>query len=76
MSPTRELAQQVINPSHSPPTLLHSLALFTLTAFKTYREFIRLSEGSGFRIHVLTKATASSNNFGPQSSQRFGQSHH
>lgn len=40
----------------------------------TYREteFVRLSQGRKFRIHVLTKATASSNSFGPQTSHRFG----
>ena len=33
---------------------------------------MRLSDGSGYRIHVLTKATASVNSFGPESSRRFG----
>ncbi|XP_064391841.1 probable ATP-dependent RNA helicase DDX52 [Halichondria panicea] len=38
-------------------------------AQQTFREFNRLSAGSGFKVHVLTKANA--NSFGPQSSQRF-----
>ena len=33
---------------------------------------MRISAGSGFNIHVLTKATASANSFGPQSSLKFG----
>ena len=42
-------------------------------AQQTYREFVRLSTGSGFRVHVLTKAKANANTFGAKSSQRFGQ---
>ena len=42
-------------------------------AQQTYREFVRLSAGSGFKIHVLTKAKANANTFGSQSSQRFGE---
>lgn len=41
-------------------------------AQQTYREFVRLAVGSGMRIHVLTKAKATANCFGPQSNQRFG----
>ena len=41
-------------------------------AQQTYRECVRLSAGSGFKVHVLTKAKANANSFGPQSSQRFG----
>jgi len=41
-------------------------------AQQTHREFVRLSAGSGFKIHVLTKAKANANTFGLQSSQRFG----
>ena len=43
-------------------------------AQQTYREFVRLSAGSGFKVHVLTKAKANANSFGPQSSHRFGES--
>lgn len=42
-------------------------------AQQTYREFCRLSAGSGFKVHVLTKAKANANSFGPQSTQRFGE---
>ncbi len=42
-------------------------------AQQTYREFVRLSAGSGFKVHVLTKAKANANTFGAQTSQRFGQ---
>lgn len=35
-----------------------------------YREFVRMNEGLGFRIHTLSKAKASSNNFGPNSSNK------
>ncbi|CAI8027584.1 Probable ATP-dependent RNA helicase DDX52 [Geodia barretti] len=40
-------------------------------AQQTYRECSRLCVGSGFKVHVLTKAKASANSFGPSSSQRF-----
>ena len=43
-------------------------------AQQIYREFVRLAAGSGFKVHALTKAKANANTFGPQSSQRFGQS--
>ena len=41
-------------------------------AQQTYRECVRLCVGSGFKVHVLTKAKATANSFGPSSSQRFG----
>ena len=41
-------------------------------AQQTYRECNRLCVGSGFKVHVLTKAKATANSFGPSSSQRFG----
>eukprot|EP01135_Chromosphaera_perkinsii_P002837 Nk52_evm27s228 gene=Nk52_evmTU27s228 len=40
-------------------------------AEQIYRESVRLSEGSGFKIVHLTKATALKANIGPQSSQKF-----
>ena len=41
-------------------------------AQQTQRELLRLSAGSGLKVHVLTKAKANANTFGPQSSQNFG----
>ncbi|XP_058948166.2 probable ATP-dependent RNA helicase DDX52 [Pocillopora verrucosa] len=40
-------------------------------AQQIYHEFCHLSNGRKFRIHLLTKAKASSNSFGSKSSQRF-----
>ncbi|XP_028396880.1 probable ATP-dependent RNA helicase DDX52 [Dendronephthya gigantea] len=40
-------------------------------AQQIYREFCRLSKGKALRIHILTKAKANANNFGPKSSKRF-----
>ena len=40
--------------------------------FQIYHEFCHLSNGRVFRIHLLTKAKASSNSFGSKSSHRFG----
>ncbi|KAL9982085.1 hypothetical protein ACROYT_G010879 [Oculina patagonica] len=40
-------------------------------AQQIYHEFCYLSNGRMFRIHLLTKAKASSNSFGSKSSQRF-----
>jgi hypothetical protein len=36
-----------------------------------FNEAERLAQGRRLKIHCLTKATASSNSFGPNSSQRF-----
>lgn len=49
---------------------------FIYFSIQTYRECVRLSEGSGLQVHVLTKATASANSFGPQSSLKFGELNH
>ncbi|EDO37347.1 predicted protein, partial [Nematostella vectensis] len=40
-------------------------------AQQIYREFCHLAKGCAFRIHVLTKANASTNTFGAKSSKRF-----
>ncbi|XP_077403144.1 putative ATP-dependent RNA helicase DDX52 [Vanacampus margaritifer] len=40
-------------------------------ASQTHREMLRLSEGAGFRIHILNKATMAANKFGPQSNKKF-----
>lgn len=40
-------------------------------ARQIYQEFCHLSDGRKFRIHLLTKAMASSNSFGQNSSKRF-----
>lgn len=48
--------------------------LSILCDFQIYHEFCHLSQGRMFRIHLLTKAKASSNSFGSKSCQRFGKS--
>ncbi|PSN41807.1 hypothetical protein C0J52_07846 [Blattella germanica] len=40
-------------------------------ASQTFRECVRLSEGTGLRCHIISKANQAANKFGPQSSQRF-----
>ena len=58
-------------------TDITQLIAYTMCCFvfmQTYREFSRMSASSGIRVHVLTKAKATANSFGPQSSQRFGNS--
>ncbi|XP_077360419.1 putative ATP-dependent RNA helicase DDX52 [Festucalex cinctus] len=40
-------------------------------ASQTHREMVRLSEGAGFRIHILNKAAVAANKFGPQSNKKF-----
>ncbi|XP_031560246.1 probable ATP-dependent RNA helicase DDX52 [Actinia tenebrosa] len=40
-------------------------------AQQIYREFCHLSKGCAFKIHILTKAKASSNNFGSKALKRF-----
>ena len=48
--------------------------LFVLASLcQTYRECVRLSAGSGLKVHVLTKAKATANTFGLGSTQRFGE---
>ncbi|KAJ9590059.1 hypothetical protein L9F63_016821, partial [Diploptera punctata] len=40
-------------------------------ASQTYRECVRLSEGTGLRCHIINKTKQAANKFGPQSSQKF-----
>ncbi|KDR12154.1 hypothetical protein L798_13909, partial [Zootermopsis nevadensis] len=40
-------------------------------ASQTYRECVRLSEGTGLRSHIISKASQAVNKFGPQSSKKF-----
>ncbi|CAM5104600.1 unnamed protein product [Natator depressus] len=40
-------------------------------ASQTHRELVKLSEGSGFRIHMIHKAVEATKKFGPKSSQKF-----
>ena len=41
-------------------------------AKQTYRECIRLSEGRGFRVHIISKINQALSKYGPKSSQKFG----
>ena len=43
-------------------------------ANQTYREFQRLADGRGLRIHVIENTAKAIKKFGPQSSQKFGMS--
>ncbi|XP_037124780.1 probable ATP-dependent RNA helicase DDX52 [Syngnathus acus] len=40
-------------------------------ASQTHREMLRLSDGAGFRIHILNKAAVATNKFGPRSNKKF-----
>ncbi|KAM6110781.1 putative ATP-dependent RNA helicase DDX52 [Pterocles gutturalis] len=40
-------------------------------ASQTHRELVRLAEGTGFRIHMIHKATEAAKKFGPKSSKKF-----
>ncbi|XP_067015407.2 probable ATP-dependent RNA helicase DDX52 isoform X2 [Anabrus simplex] len=40
-------------------------------AKQTYRECLRLAEGTNLRIHIISKVNHAKDKFGPQSSQRF-----
>lgn len=42
-------------------------------AKQTQRECVRLSEGRGFRIHVISKIKNALTQYGPKSSQKFGE---
>lgn len=39
--------------------------------FQTYRELLRLSEGVGFRIHIIDKASLAAKKYGPQSNKKY-----
>lgn len=41
-------------------------------AKQTQRECIRLSEGRGFRIHIISKIKQALTQYGPKSSKKFG----
>lgn len=43
-----------------------------LLSFQTHRELVKLAEGTGFRIHMIHKASEAAKKFGPKSSKKFG----
>uniref|UniRef100_A0A8C6T804 Probable ATP-dependent RNA helicase DDX52 n=1 Tax=Neogobius melanostomus TaxID=47308 RepID=A0A8C6T804_9GOBI len=40
-------------------------------ATQTYRELLRLSDGVGFRVHIIDKASLAAKKYGPQSSKKY-----
>ncbi|XP_072302230.1 probable ATP-dependent RNA helicase DDX52 [Eucyclogobius newberryi] len=40
-------------------------------ASQTYRELLRLSDGLGFRVHIIDKASLAAKKYGPQSSKKY-----
>ncbi|KAG7515253.1 putative ATP-dependent RNA helicase DDX52 [Solea senegalensis] len=40
-------------------------------ASQTYRELLRLSEGVGFRVHIIDKASLAAKKYGPQSNRKY-----
>ncbi|KAG9351604.1 hypothetical protein JZ751_022855 [Albula glossodonta] len=40
-------------------------------ASQTYREFLKLSEGVGFRIHIIDKGSDAAKKYGPKSAKKF-----
>lgn len=40
--------------------------------FQTYRELLRLSEGVGFRVHIIDKASLAAKKYGPRSNKKYG----
>lgn len=48
------------------------LYLFFLLSLQTYRELVRLSEGVGFRVHIIDKASLAAKKYGPQSNKKYG----
>ncbi|XP_068271692.1 probable ATP-dependent RNA helicase DDX52 isoform X1 [Nyctibius grandis] len=40
-------------------------------ASQTHRELVKLAEGTGFRIHMIHKATEAAKKFGPRSNKKF-----
>ena len=43
-------------------------------AQQTYREFVRLADGRGFRVHTIDNTGKAAKKFGPQSAGKFGKS--
>ncbi|KAA8586942.1 hypothetical protein FQN60_000778 [Etheostoma spectabile] len=43
-------------------------------ANQTYRELLRLSEGAGFRVHIMDKASLAAKKYGPQSNKKYDES--
>uniref|UniRef100_UPI003AAA21CC probable ATP-dependent RNA helicase DDX52 isoform X1 n=1 Tax=Centroberyx gerrardi TaxID=166262 RepID=UPI003AAA21CC len=40
-------------------------------ASQTYRELLRLSDGLGFRVHIIDKASMAAKKYGPQSNKKY-----
>lgn len=52
--------------------ILNTFQSFLLYCVKTYRELLRLSEGVGFRVHIIDKASLAAKKYGPQSNKKYG----
>ncbi|CAB1333337.1 unnamed protein product, partial [Coregonus sp. 'balchen'] len=57
------------------PRVLQNLALVISPtrelASQTHRELVRLSEGVGFRVHILDKASMAAKKYGPSSNKKY-----
>lgn len=40
--------------------------------FQTYRELLRLTDGVGFRVHIIDKASLAAKKYGPHSNKKYG----
>lgn len=43
---------------------------------QTYRELLRMTEGVGFRVHIIDKASLAAKKYGPQSNKKYGKKWH
>lgn len=41
---------------------------------QTHRELVKLSDGVGFRVHMIHKGAEAAKKFGPKSSKKYGES--
>ncbi|XP_015399240.2 probable ATP-dependent RNA helicase DDX52 isoform X1 [Panthera tigris] len=79
ISPTRELANQVNETSSQflRGKKKHTVTCSTLpmclieNTCQIHRELVKISEGTGFRIHMIHKAAVAAKKFGPKSSKKF-----
>ncbi|XP_024119542.1 probable ATP-dependent RNA helicase DDX52 [Oryzias melastigma] len=59
---------------HHPANLGFRAVIISPTrelASQTYRELLRLSEGVGFRVHIIDKASLAAKKYGPQSNKKY-----
>lgn len=53
-------------------SVIQCFHLISSTFIQTYRELLRLTDGVGFRVHIIDKASLAAKKYGPHSNKKYG----